>query len=80
MNKCGRSNAGTSSDIFRRTRTTWAAYFVLGLFAYLETVVGPAMPFLRDKLDLDFTLASIHFSLFAAGVILAGSRLGHRFG
>ncbi|CAN5883291.1 hypothetical protein BH24CHL4_BH24CHL4_16600 [soil metagenome] len=30
------------------------------------------MPFLRSKLDLDFTMASIHFSAFAAGVIVAG--------
>ncbi|MBX3070765.1 MAG: MFS transporter [Thermomicrobiales bacterium] len=75
------------SSAFRRTRTTWAAYFMLGLFAYLETVVGPSMPFLREKLGLAFTMASVHFSLFAAGVILAGitadrilSRIGRRRG
>lgn len=58
---------------FRRTSTTWAAYLMLGLFAYLETVVGPAMPFLREKLGLAFTMASVHFSLFAVGVIVAGT-------
>jgi fucose permease len=61
-----------SNGGLRRTRTTWAAYLVLGLFAYLETAIGPSMPFLRDKLDLDFTMASVHFSTFAAGVIAAG--------
>ncbi|MEZ4500549.1 MAG: hypothetical protein R2839_10850 [Thermomicrobiales bacterium] len=57
---------------FRRTSTTWAAYLMLGLFAYLETVVGPAMPFCA-KLGLAFTMASVHFSLFAVGVIVAGT-------
>jgi MFS family permease len=56
----------------RRTRTTWAAYLVLGLFAYLETSIGPAMPFLREKLEIDFTMASLHFSAFAAGAITTG--------
>jgi fucose permease len=45
---------------------------MLGLFAYLETSIGPAMPFLRSKLDLDFTMASVHFSVFAAGAVTAG--------
>jgi fucose permease len=71
----------------KRTTTTWAAYLVLGLFAYLETVIGPSMPFLREKLDLDFTMASVHFSMFAAGAITCGiwgdrvlRRTGRRIG
>ncbi len=81
------SPSNSPSDIFRRTRTTWTAYFTLGLFAYLETVVGPSMPFLRSKLDLGFTIASLHFSLFAAGMVLSGviadriiTRIGRRKG
>ena len=61
-----------STGGLRRTTTTWAAYLPLGLFSYLETAIGPAMPFLRSKLDLDFTMASLHFSAFAAGIITAG--------
>jgi MFS family permease len=57
---------------FHRDRRTWAAYLLLGLFAYLETLIGPAMPFLRAELRLSYTLASLHFSAFAAGAVAAG--------
>jgi MFS family permease len=56
-----------------RTRATWAAYLLLGLFAYLETAIGPSMPFLRTDLDLDYTVASLHFTAFAAGGVVAGA-------
>ena len=55
-----------------RDRRTWAAYLLLGLFAYLETSIGPAMPFLRAELGLGYAMASLHFSAFAAGAIAAG--------
>ena len=63
---------------FLRDRRTWAAYLILGLFAYLETGIGPAMPFLRAELGLGYAVASLHFSAFAAGAIVAGL-LGERW-
>ena len=66
-----------------RAKPTWLAYLTLGLFAYLETSIGPAMPFLRSALDLDYTAASLHFTAFAAGGFLfglAGERVGRRWG
>jgi MFS family permease len=68
---------------FRRDRRTWAAYLLLGLFAYLETALGPAMPFLRAQLGLGYGLASLHFSAFAIGAIgmgLTGERWMRRLG
>jgi fucose permease len=59
-------------SVFRRTRATWAAYAVLALFAYIETVLGPAMPFVRSRLDLSYTVASLHFAAFAGGSLAAG--------
>jgi len=56
-----------------RDRTTWAAYLLLGLFAYIQTSLGPAMPFLRERLDLGYTGASLHFSTFAAAVVISGT-------
>jgi len=66
-----------------RTRTTWALYCLLGLFAYLETLLGPAMPYIRDRLDVAYTVASLHFSAFAAGGVvvgLSGDRISRRVG
>lgn len=55
-----------------RDRRTWAAYLLLGLFAYLETSIGPVMPFLRAELGLNYATASLHFSAFAIGAIISG--------
>jgi len=55
-----------------RDRRTWAAYLLLGLFAYIETSIGPVMPFLRAELDLSYSVASLHFSAFATGAIISG--------
>lgn len=72
-----------SATGFHRNAATWAAYLLLGLFAYVETSVGPAMPFIRDQLDLGYLAASAHFSVFALGsmaVGLSGDRFLRRWG
>lgn len=69
--------------LFERDRVTWLAYWMLGYFAYTQAVLGPAMPFLRDELGLDFTAGGLHLSAFAAGMIaagLGGDALARRFG
>ena len=38
----------------------------------METAIGPAMPFLRAELGLGYAVASLHFSIFALGAIVAG--------
>ena len=47
-------------------------YGLVGYFAFMETVLGPIMPFLRTELDIDYTTASLHFSAFALGAVLLG--------
>ncbi len=64
-------------DTFRRDRVTWLAYGMLGFYNYLLSGLGPLMPPLREELGLSYTVASFHFSAFAAGMILAGL-LGER--
>jgi fucose permease len=58
-------------------------YALVGYFAFMETVLGPIMPFLRTELDLDYTTASLHFSAFAFGAVLLGlfgDKLSGRWG
>ncbi|HEX6711041.1 MAG TPA: MFS transporter [Rubrobacter sp.] len=57
---------------FARDPATWMAYGLVGYFAFMETVLGPIMPFLRKELDLGYTAASLHFSAFALGSVLLG--------
>lgn len=45
---------------------------LLGLFAYLETSLGPAMPFIRAQLGLGYAEASLNFSAFAVGAVGVG--------
>lgn len=63
---------GRDGGTFRRTHETWAAYAVLAVFAYIETALGPAMPFVRSHLGLGYTVASLHFAAFAAGSMAVG--------
>ena len=57
---------------FVRTRFTWLAYLMLGYYAYLQSALGPLMPFLRAELHLSYVIGSLHVSAFALGTIFAG--------
>ncbi len=57
---------------FVRDSITWLCYLLLGYFAYLMDILGPVTPYLRDELHASYTLASLHFSAFAVGMLGAG--------
>jgi hypothetical protein len=54
---------------FVRERLTWASYWMLGYFAFLQAILGPLMPFIRGELRLSHLIASLHFSAFALGAV-----------
>jgi fucose permease len=62
---------------FTRTRLTWLLYFSMVMFGYCLNGLGPVTPFLKDELQLSYTVSSLHFSAFALGMILSGLG-GHR--
>src|SRR5215212_4096028 len=73
----------TQGTPFRRDELTWIAFGMLGFYNYLLSGLGPLMPSLREELGLSYTIASLHFSAFAVGMILAGlvgDRLVRRYG
>ncbi len=57
---------------FIRDRFTWLAYLLLAYYAYMLSALGPLMPFLRAELNLSYSVAALHTSAFAVGMILAG--------
>ena len=68
---------------FHRDELTWFAFGMLGFYNYLLSGLGPLMPSLREELGLSYTIASLHFSAFAVGMILAGlvgDRVVRRYG
>jgi len=67
----------------QRDRATWSAYILTGYFAYLETILGPVIPFLRAEQGLSYRVAGLHFSAFSLGGIvvgMAGERAARRWG
>ncbi|HXV41699.1 MAG TPA: MFS transporter [Anaerolineae bacterium] len=73
----------SSPATFVRDRFTWMAYFLLAYFAFTQAALGSLMPFLRTELKLNYTVAGLHLSAFALGMIVAGlttDRLAQRWG
>ncbi len=68
---------------FVRDRFTWLAYFALAYYAYTQATLGPLVPFLRDELKINYTIAGLHLSAYALGMFGAGltaDRMVRRFG
>ena len=57
---------------FHRDRSTWLAYLSLAFYGYFLNVLGPITPFLKDELQLTYTVSSLHFTAFAVGILLIG--------
>lgn len=65
-----------TAPVFHRNRMTWQAYLSNAYFSYFVNTLGPAAPFLRDELGLNYTVASLHMSAYALGTVLTGLVLG----
>ncbi|MBA3869775.1 MAG: MFS transporter [Anaerolineae bacterium] len=68
---------------FVRDRFTWLAYFMLSYYAYVIGALGPAVPFLRKELSINYTVSAFYISAFAAGMVIAGvtnAWMARRFG
>lgn len=73
----------SSEAPFRRTVLVWSLYLLLGLFAFCISLIGPAIPYLRQEFRLDYTTAALHMTMFAVGMVLGGlgaSRILERLG
>ena len=57
---------------FRRDRLTILTYGLLAFYSYYINGFGPITPFLKDELSLSYTVSSLHYTAFAAGILGAG--------
>ncbi|MCS6836186.1 MAG: MFS transporter [Anaerolineae bacterium] len=62
----------TPSPAFQRDRLTLLSYALIASYIYFQSVLGPALPFLRQELSLSFGDAALHTSAMSLGVIVAG--------
>ncbi|MBP7096392.1 MAG: MFS transporter [Spirochaetia bacterium] len=55
-------------------RAAWALarYALLGLFSFSLTAIGPMAPALRSEFGLSYTLAGLHQTAFALGMVATG--------
>ena len=68
---------------FNRDRFTWLAYGMLSYYAFMQAAPGLLMPFLRDELNLSYTVSGLHFTAFSLGMVISGlitDRLAARWG
>ncbi|MDX9959039.1 MAG: MFS transporter, partial [Spirochaetia bacterium] len=56
----------------RRTSFVWTIYLLLGLFSFAISMIGPMVPYLQDETGMSYTLAGLHQSSFALGMITMG--------
>ncbi|XYH97356.1 MFS transporter [Sorangium sp. So ce1128] len=57
---------------FKRTTLVWTLYILCGLYTFVQTMIGPIIPYLRNEFSLDYTFAALHISAFAVGMIVSG--------
>jgi len=72
-----------TTPLFSRDRLTWLLYTLTVMFGYGVGLLGPAMPLLRDDLDINRTVGGLHFTTLALGAVLFGffaDRLIRRLG
>lgn len=60
------------TQTFHRDRFTWLAYLLMAFYGYFLNILGPITPFLKEELKLSYTISSLHFTAFAAGILLIG--------
>ncbi len=78
-----RTEAPVSSQQFVRDRLCWLSYLLIGTCCYVSAGLGPLMPFLRAEMHLNYTVAALHLSAWALGVVIAGfagDKIMRRFG
>lgn len=61
-----------TTQTFHRDSFTWLAYILLAFYGYFLNILGPITPFLKDELNLSYTVSSLHFTAFALGILLVG--------
>src|SRR3954454_964345 len=63
---------GRTSGGYRRDRTTWAAFGALFAFGFMNAVLGPVLPYIRDAEHISYLVGALHQAAYAIGGGVAG--------
>src|SRR3954469_22071139 len=61
-----------ATDSYRRDRTTWTAFGALFAFGFMNAVLGPALPYIRDAEGISYLAGALHQAAYAIGGGVAG--------
>lgn len=67
-----RAVAALSPVGLQRDRLTWLSYLLYGFWSFVWCLYSPLMPFMRAEMHLSYSMASLHFSGLALGLLIAG--------
>ena len=67
------SKTEATANKFVRDGIAWISYVMIAAYCYYGACLGPMMPFLRAEMNLNYTMASYHFTAVSFGVVVAGS-------
>jgi len=62
-----------TKQAFQRDNISWQFYLLLSFYGFLINILGPLTPYLRAEHNSNYATAGLHFSLFAVGMLIAGS-------
>src|SRR3954447_3614066 len=63
---------GRTSGGYRRDRTTRAAFGALFAFGFMNAVLGPVLPYIRDAEHISYFMGALHQAAYAIGGGVAG--------
>ncbi|MEM6281243.1 MAG: MFS transporter [Chloroflexota bacterium] len=63
----------TTATQFRRTRFTILAYLLLCYFGIMMVMLSALMPFVSDRLELNYGLTGLHLTISSVGAFLVGT-------
>lgn len=66
------SDPTPGQEYLHRTSFVWTIYLLLGLFSFAISMIGPMVPYLQDETGMSYTLAGLHQSSFALGMVVMG--------
>jgi fucose permease len=61
-----------ADQVYRRDTATWVAFAALFAFGLLNSILGPALPYLRQTEHISYVVSALHQVAFAVGGMTAG--------
>ncbi|MBU0935889.1 MAG: MFS transporter [Spirochaetes bacterium] len=62
----------TDQTVLVRSSYIWVLYFLLGIFSFMLTMIGPMVPYLQAETGMSYSLAGFHQTIVAIAMVIMG--------